>query len=90
MISPESNDTSVCWDKWKKTIERQFRFFRLTDRQMKKDGLIIYRGPQIADLKDLLPDLTALPSKDVYSPVIRKLNKTFLPGKKKKKRTDHA
>ena len=55
---------------------------------MKKDGLIIYRGPQIADLKDLLPDLTALPSKDVYSHVIRKLNKTFLPGKKK--RTDYA
>lgn len=35
-------------------MEKQFRFFRLTDLGVKKDGLIIYGGPQIADLENSL------------------------------------
>ena len=38
-------------------MEKQFRFFRLTDLEVKKDGLIIYGGPLIADLENSLPDL---------------------------------
>ena len=43
-------------DKWKKDIERQFWFFRISDPESKKDGLIIYSGQDIADLEDSLPD----------------------------------
>ena len=38
-------------------MEKQFIFFRLRDLEAKKDGLIIYGGPQIADLENSLPDL---------------------------------
>ena len=82
-ISNDANDTAVRWTKWKKDIERQFRFFGLTDPEVKKDGLIIYGGPQIADLEESLPDLPPQESEDVYSRFIRKLDRNFLPRKNK-------
>ena len=82
-ISNDANDTAVRWTKWKKDIERQFRFFGLTDPGVKKDGLIIYGGPQIADLEESLPDLPPQESEDVYSRFIRKLDRNFLPRKNK-------
>ena len=69
--------------KWKKDIERQFRFFGLTDPEVKKDGLIIYGGSQIAELEESVPDLPPQESEDVYSRFIRKLDRNFLPGKNK-------
>ena len=39
-LTRDSNDTAVRWAKWKKNIERQFRFFGIEDPQLKKDGLI--------------------------------------------------
>ena len=80
-ISNDANDTAVRWTKWKKDIERQFRFFGLTDPVVKKDGLIIYGGSQIADLEESLPDLPPQESEDVYSRFIRKLDRNFLPRK---------
>lgn len=85
-ISNDANDTAVRWTKWKKDIERQFRFFGLTDPGVKKDGLIIYGGPQIADLEESLPDLPPQESEDVYSRFIRKLDRNFLPRKKQRLR----
>ena len=83
-ISNDVNDTAVRWAKWKKDIERQFRFFGLTDPEVKKDGLIIYGGSQIADLEDSLPDLPAEnEGEDVYSRFLRKLDRNFLPRKNK-------
>lgn len=83
-ISNDVNDTAVRWAKWKKDIERQFRFFGLTDPEVKKDGLIIYGGSQIADLEDSLPDLPAQnEGEDVYSRFLRKLDRNFLPRKNK-------
>ena len=69
--------------KWKKEIDGQFRFFGLTDPEVKKDGLIIYGGSQIAVLEESLPDLPPQESEDVYSRFIRKLDRNFLPGKNK-------
>ena len=40
-LTRDSNDTAVRWAKWKKNIERPFRFFGIEDPQLKKDGLII-------------------------------------------------
>ena len=71
------------WSKWKKDIDRQFRFFRFTDPTIKKDGLIIYGGQDIADIDDSMPDLTAEGDEDAYSLLIRKLDKYFLPRKNK-------
>ena len=43
------SDTALSWTKWKKKErKREFRFFGLTDPEVKKDRLIIYGGPQIA------------------------------------------
>lgn len=64
-------------------MEKQFRFFRLTDLGVKKDGLIIYGGPQIADLENSLPDLPFQEGEDVLLRFIRKLDKNFLPRKNK-------
>ena len=55
-LTRDSNDTAVRWAKWKKNIERQFRFFGIEDPQLKKDGLIIHGGQEIADLDDSTPD----------------------------------
>ena len=83
-ISNDVNDTAVRWAKRKKDIERQFRFFGLTDPEVKKDGLIIYGGSQIADLEDSLPDLPVQnEGEDVYSCFLRKLDRNFLPRKNK-------
>ena len=54
----DSNDTAVNWQKYKKEIERQFRFFGITDPETKKDGLLIYGGQDLVDVDDALPDLT--------------------------------
>ena len=79
-ISNNANDTAVWWTKWRTDIKQQFRFFGLTDPEVKKDGLIIYGGSQIAKS---LPDLPPQESEDVYSQFIRKLDRNFLPRKDK-------
>ena len=83
IISGDGNETAVRWLKWKKDIERQFRFFGLADPSIKKDGLIIYGGQHIADLEDTIPDLPLEEDEDVYSQLIRKLDKHFLLRKNK-------
>ena len=62
-------------------------FFGIHDPEIKKDGLIIYGGRDIADLEDSLPDVeTTDPPTDDYKKFIRKLDKYFLP----KKNIDYA
>jgi hypothetical protein len=55
----DNNDTALCWQKYKKEIERQFRFFGITDPETKKDGLLIYGGQDLVDVDDALPDPTS-------------------------------
>ena len=84
VIDRDPTNTANRWDKWKKDIERQFRFFGIYDPELKKDGLIIYGGRDITDLEDSLPDVeTTDPPTDEYTKFIRKLDKHFLPKKKK-------
>ena len=62
-ISSDVNESAMRWSKWKKDIDRQFHFLRFTDSTIKKDGLIIYGGQDIADIDDSIPDLTAKETK---------------------------
>ena len=82
-LTRDSNDTAICWDKWKRNIERQFRFFGIEDPQLQKDGLLIYGGQEIADLDDSIPDPTLEGEQNVYTCLINKLNQHFLPKKNK-------
>ena len=83
-IAGDPTNTANRWAKWKKDIERQFCFFGIGDPQLKKDGLIIYGGRHIADLKDSLPDVESTgPPADEYTKFILKLDKHFLPKKNK-------
>ena len=50
---------------------------------MKKDGLIIYGGRDIADLEDSLPDVKSTGPPAEYTEFIRKLDKHLLPKKNK-------
>ena len=86
LVSHDTNDTAVRWSKWKKNIERQFRFFGIIDPTLKKDGMIIYGGQHIADIEDSLPDIPQQEGDDAYSTFIRKLDRHFLP----KKNRDYA
>ena len=82
-LTRDSNDTAIRWDKWKRNIERQFRFFGIEDPQLKKDGLLIYAGQEIADLEDSIPNPTLEREQNVYTRLINKLNQRFLPKKNK-------
>ena len=66
-----------------KNIERQFRFFGIEDSQLKKDGLIIYGGQEIADLDDSIPDPILEGEQNEYTRLIAKLDQHFLPKKNK-------
>ena len=84
VIDRDPTNAANRWDKWKKDIERQLRFFGIQDPELKKDGLIIYGGRDIADLKDSLQDVESTdPPADEYMKFIRKLDKHFLPKKNK-------
>ena len=82
-VTRDSNDTAIRWAKWKQNIERQFRFFGIEDPQLKKDGLIIYGGQEIADLDDSIPDPTLEGEQNEYTRLIYKLDQYFLPKKNK-------
>ena len=48
--------TGKIWDEWLEEIEREFRFFRITDPEDKKDALLIYGGKVISRLEKSLPN----------------------------------
>ena len=49
------------------SIQREFRYFRITSALDQKDALIIYKGQEIARSKESLPDSKASKNQfDVY------------------------
>ena len=76
----DNNDTAVQWQKYKKEIERQFRFFGISDPETKKDGLLIYGGQ---DIVDILPDPTSNEGDNAYTILIRKIDQHFQPKQNK-------
>ena len=65
---------------WLEGIEREFRYFRITEAVDKKDAIIIYGGKEIARLEKSLPDPETA---DVYLKLRTKLHDHFTPKKNK-------
>ena len=63
-------------------IEREFRYFKITDPNDKKDALIIFGGKEIARLEKSLPNSTEA-SMNAYDKLKTKLNEHFLPKRNK-------
>ena len=73
--------TGRAWDDWIEEIEREFRYFKITDPIDKKDALIIYGGKEIARLEKSLPNPTD--AMNDYEKLRKKLNDYFTPKKNK-------
>ena len=69
------------WDGWLEEIEREFRYFKITEPLDKKDALIIYGGKEIARLDKSLPNPTD--GVNDYEKLKKKLNDYFKPKKNK-------
>ncbi|CAC5411117.1 unnamed protein product [Mytilus coruscus] len=68
------------WEEWLESIEREFRYFRITEPEDKKDALIIYGGKDISRLERSLRNEEG---EDEYKILKNKLNKYFLPKRNK-------
>lgn len=75
--------TGKTWEDWLESIEREFRYFRITNPTDRKDALIIYGGAEIARLEKSLPDEDPERDLDEYQILKNKLNAYFLPKKNK-------
>ena len=73
--------TGKVWDEWLEKIEREFRFFRITDPVDKQDALLIYGGKEISRLAKSLPNPTG--ELNEYEKLKKKLNNYFTPKKNK-------
>jgi hypothetical protein len=71
--------TGKQWEEWIEEIEREFRYFRITEPIDKKDALLIYGGNEIVRLNknERAEEL------DEYAVLKNKLDKYFLPKKNK-------
>ena len=79
-IPDEMNAVGKAWQEWLEGIEREFRFFKISEAVDKKDAMIIYGGNEIARLEKSLPDPE---TGDAYTKLRTKLNGHFTPKKNK-------
>ena len=83
---PPEHQLSVgkAWEDWLEEIEREFRYFKITSAQDKKNATIIYGGQEIARLARSLPDPEDPNGElDEYNKLQKKLNDYFIPKKNK-------
>ena len=80
VIPDKTNAVGKAWQEWLEGIEREFRFFKISEAVDKKDAMIIYGGNEIARLEKSLPDPEM---GDVYTKLRTKLNDHFTPKKNK-------
>ena len=83
MKQADCNGTAVSWQIYRKEIERQLRFFDITDPETKRDGMLIYGGQDLVDVNDALPDPTNEEGDDTFKVLVRKINHHFMPKKNK-------
>ncbi|CAC5368591.1 unnamed protein product [Mytilus coruscus] len=81
-IEEDHLTTGSQWEEWLEGIEREFRYFRITDPEDKKDAMIIYGGKDISRLEKSTPDPVDR-RMDVYEKLKKKLNDYFAPKKNK-------
>ena len=80
VVPEETNHVGKAWEEWIEGIEREFRYFQITEVADKKDAIIIYGGKETARLEKSLPDPEIA---DVYLKLRTKLNDHFTPKKNK-------
>jgi hypothetical protein len=73
--------TGKQWEEWIEGIEREFRYFRITEPVDKRDALLIYGGKEIVRLNKSLKNERA--EVDEYTVLKNKLDKYFLRRKNK-------
>lgn len=72
--------TAQNWEIWLEGIEREFRFFQITENEDKVDALLIYGGEELARMNRCLED----PAEgNCYQKLKSKLNSYYLPAKNK-------
>ncbi|CAC5418485.1 unnamed protein product [Mytilus coruscus] len=76
IASDDQISTGKQWEEWLESIEREFRYFRITEPEDKKDALIIYGGKDIARLERSLRNEEG---EDEYKILKNKLNKCYVP-----------
>ena len=54
--SEDQLSNGKAWEDWLDGIEREFRYFKITNALDKKDAMIIYGGQELARLEKSLPD----------------------------------
>ena len=74
--------TGKAWEEWLEGIEREFKYFKITDPADKKDALIIYGEKEVARLEKSLPNPTQEDLNE-YMRLKTKLNNYFTPKKNK-------
>ena len=72
-IPDEMNAVGKAWQEWLEGIEREFRFFKISEA-VEKDAMIIYGGNEIARLEKSLPDPE---TGDVYTKLHTKLGPVY-------------
>ena len=70
--------TGEKWDEWLEELEREMRFFRISDAADRKDAMLIYGGVDIRRLEKSLQDLG---DGDLYTKLKGKLTDYFSPKK---------
>ena len=85
-VLPSEDQLSAgkAWEEWLDDIEREFRYFRISNPIDRKDALIIYGGKEIARLEKSLSD-PADPDGEMndYEKLRKKLNDYFSPKRNK-------
>ena len=79
--SEDQLSNGKAWEDWLDGIEREFRYFKITNALDKKDAMIIYGGQELARLEKSLPDPDG--DLDVYQKLRKKLNDYYIPKRNK-------
>ena len=77
-ITEDQLSTGKAWEDWLESIEREFRYFRITDASDRKKALIIYGGQEISRLEKSLPDPEDR-GLNIYEKFGKKLSNYFSP-----------
>ena len=78
VVPDDTNRVGRAWEEWLEGIEREFRYFRITEAVDKKEAIINYGGKEVARLEKSLPDPETA---GVYLKLRTKLDDHFTPKK---------
>lgn len=85
LLGEDHIETGKAWEDWLENLETQFRYFRITEAQDKKDALVIFGGKDISRLNKSLPPVVgeADLALDEYEQLRKRLDSYMTPRKNK-------